>query len=93
MLNKLILATLTAYRTFKRDIAEILHVLNFALHQHSPKGAYPRLGAPTLGGRSIHCDILRQLNGEGGEDWILPLFHAISDHRAKRVLPLPGWER
>jgi len=42
---------------------------------------------------SIHCDILRQLNGESGEDWILPLFHAIFDHWAKRVLPLPGWER
>jgi hypothetical protein len=29
------------------------------------------------------------LIGENGENWILPLFHAISDHRAKRVLPLP----
>ena len=29
-----------AYRTFKPYVAEILHVLNVALHQHSPKGAY-----------------------------------------------------
>ncbi len=39
--------------------------------------------------RSIHCKTLRQLIGENGENWILPLFHTISDHRAKRVLPLP----
>jgi len=43
--------------------------------------------------RSIHCETLRQLNVESGENWIMLLFHAISDYWAKRDLPLPGWER
>ena len=42
---------------------------------------------------SIHCETLRQMNVESGENWILPLFHAISYHRAKSVLLLPGWEQ
>ena len=42
---------------------------------------------------SIHNETLRQLNVERGENWILPLFHTISYHRAKGVLPLQGWER
>ena len=47
----------------------------------------------TSGLWSIHCETLRHLNVESGENWILSLVHAISCHRAKRVLPLPGWER
>jgi len=59
----------------------------FAARQRSATG-----GVGTLGW-SIHCETLRQLNVESGENWILPLVHAISYHRAKRVLPLTGWER